>query len=494
MRLRGFVVALFPLLAISAAIADELPDSATLDSTFGTNGKVYYGNPLVAYSADYTSSAFEIADTAVQPDGKIVFAGYTDVTFDGTQYSGWVVGRLNANGSMDTGFGAYSGLGPPLAGYIFPYLGSVGNHATAIALRPNGQIVVAGNIHDSNDQLRKAVVIQYNADGSPDNSFGNNGAGATYLTPAAGDATYAGRIVLDSDGSIALAGTYFDQSANNNNFFFDRIAPQGNSHEPFQFIFGGPNADDHAFGVAIDNQGRYLASGYHRDAGGNYDCAVIRIDHDLYDVDRTFGYRSPDDYGYQTVSFDYGGDNNDSCNAVIAQGDYVILGGSAAESTYQAAALSLLDSTGSLVVLPSLTYAKFSFAYNQSNSGAVNTIEKLIVDPYETQYPYVYAIGSGRSGGSPHGPTFGIARVELPQSATFTIDPHFAGGGPVSEYFVARPDGVGLQMTSNQGTSAAFANGKLVVVGSTDSSGDIAAARFAPFDGIFKNGYEPPYF
>jgi hypothetical protein len=349
------------------------------------------------------------------------------------------------------------------------------------------------------DSLASAAVLQLNADGSVDTTWGD--AGVHAITPSASnDSLYAGRAILAGDGAVIMAGTYHQQSSNNNNFFFDRVAADGKSDEPFQFIFGGPNADAHAFGVAIDDQGRYLVSGYNRGAGGNYDCAVIRIDKDLYDVDRTFGYRDPDNYGYQTVAFDYGGDNFDSCNAVAMSGDYIILGGNATKPTsggnYQAAALALLDSSGALVVLPSSTYAKFSFAYGQSVAGAVNTIEKLILDPYETKYPYVYAIGSSQIGGSPHGTTLGIARVELPQSATFGIDPKFGGGAPVNEYFITRPDGIGLQQTTNQGNAATFVDGKLVVAGSTGpaAGGAVAVARFASFDGIFKNGCDEPYF
>ena len=240
---------------------------------------------------------------------------------------------------------------------------------------------------------------------------------------------YGGGIALDTDGTIAIAGIYHQQSTNNNQFHFTRVAADGKSGEPFQFAFGsGDNQDDHALGVAIDRQGRYLVSGYHRGAAGNYDCAVIRITRDLYDVDRTFNDIDPQDYGSLTLAFDYGGDNFDSCNTVAVQNDYIILGGNSTKpttgGTFQAATLALLDPNGALIETDCVNIcvpAKFAFAYSQSNAGAVNTIGKLIVDPYDTKFPNVYAVGSGRLGGSPHGQVFGIARLKLPQVALVPV-------------------------------------------------------------------------
>jgi len=64
----------------------------SLDSTFGTNGKVSYdlqaGSDDKAYSID------------IQLDGKIVIVGYSD---DGSDRAGAVI-RLNSNGTLDNTF------------------------------------------------------------------------------------------------------------------------------------------------------------------------------------------------------------------------------------------------------------------------------------------------------------------------------------------------------------------------------------------------------
>jgi len=469
MRSTPYTFVLSALLFTACAAADEVDDAAALDPTFGNAGKVI----ISAAAENAAASSATVVEVAAQADGKIVLAGNDD-------QNDIFVARLNTDGSLDSSF---------RDGGFARYCCGI---ADAIALRPDGRILMAYH-SPANGAL---FVLQLLANGADDSAFGL-GRGYTYVQPAAGDTLYGGRMLVQGDGSIALAGTYHQASTNNNEFFFDRVAVDGMSNTPFQFEFGsGSNQDDHAFGVAIDRQGRYLVAGYHRGAAGNYDCAVIRITADLYDVDRTFGYRSPDDYGYQTVAFDYGGDDFDSCNDVIVQNDYIILGGNATHptsgGTYQAAALALLDDSGELVTLPSMTYPKFAFAYGLSNAGKINTIGKLIADPYETKYPYVYAVGSGAITGVPYGTTAGVARLELPASVTFSIDPHFNGGSPANVYFAERHDGIGALTTMNNGNSAVFDKGKLVVVGST--YGNIAIARFAPFDGILKNGFDVPLY
>ena len=98
----------------------RLTPNGSLDPTFGTGGTatIDFG-PL----ADITGGA------ALQPDGKIVVAGYSQDTED------VALARLNANGSPDPTFGT--------AGKATVDFG-VATFGFAVALQPNGRIVVAG--------------------------------------------------------------------------------------------------------------------------------------------------------------------------------------------------------------------------------------------------------------------------------------------------------------------------------------------------------------
>jgi uncharacterized delta-60 repeat protein len=88
----------------------------SLDSGFGTNGKAIHLTP-----------SGRGLDSVLQPDGKIVVAGYGS--------EGSVIARYNANGSVDTSF-ANNGIFSTESGF---FVGS------GIALQPDGKIVGFGN-------------------------------------------------------------------------------------------------------------------------------------------------------------------------------------------------------------------------------------------------------------------------------------------------------------------------------------------------------------
>jgi uncharacterized delta-60 repeat protein len=94
----------------------RLRSNGTPDPTFDGDGTATIDVPSVF-----------LTGAALQPDGKIVVSGSSDGRF--------VVARLNANGSPDTGFGA--------AGKAIVEFG-VAAFAAAVARQPNGRIVVAG--------------------------------------------------------------------------------------------------------------------------------------------------------------------------------------------------------------------------------------------------------------------------------------------------------------------------------------------------------------
>jgi uncharacterized delta-60 repeat protein len=98
----------------------RLKPDGSLDTTFGSGGTT---------SVAFGSLANPLGGAVRQPDGKLVIAGYTQ---DGEDVA---VARLNANGSLDAGFGA--------AGKKTVDFGAA-TFGNAVALAPNGPIVVAG--------------------------------------------------------------------------------------------------------------------------------------------------------------------------------------------------------------------------------------------------------------------------------------------------------------------------------------------------------------
>jgi uncharacterized delta-60 repeat protein len=137
--------------------------NGNLDQSFGTNG--------IASLAGGSFSQ-ELVAVALQQDGKIVAVGN----------NGWrsgtrpaepgkrneiIVTRLDANGALDQSFagGGLLIMGSPR------YLWS----ARAIAIAPDGKLLIAGGFaDDENERVRSAVVlIRLNPDGTPDADFGS---------------------------------------------------------------------------------------------------------------------------------------------------------------------------------------------------------------------------------------------------------------------------------------------------------------------------------
>jgi uncharacterized delta-60 repeat protein len=122
-----------------------------IDTSFGTNGVVI--TDIINNNGGTRNNFLE--DIVVQPDGKIVGLG-------GGFGAGMV--RYNNDGSLDQSFGTG---------------GKVQTFGSALALQADGKIVVCGsfvsNYFQQQDFDEPWRISRYNADGTTDNSFGNNG-------------------------------------------------------------------------------------------------------------------------------------------------------------------------------------------------------------------------------------------------------------------------------------------------------------------------------
>jgi uncharacterized delta-60 repeat protein len=171
--------------ASGAAVSDfavlHYEANGILDTTFNGDGIaiVEPGN-----SADW------IYDMAVQPDGKILAAGYS---YSGLQNV--TVARFLPGGALDTTFGDQ--------GSVTYSVQDVDTYANDVIVQPDGKILVSvGNYFES-----RFITLRYNSNGTPDNSFGTNGV-ATISVGAQAD--YPVAMVLQPDGKIVVAGSSSD--------------------------------------------------------------------------------------------------------------------------------------------------------------------------------------------------------------------------------------------------------------------------------------------
>ena len=183
----------------------RLNANGTLDTSFGSGGKL-----LVPVG----SGGDEGQSVVVQPDGKIIVAGYSDAgSATGWDYS---LVRLNANGTLDTSFGSGGKVFVPVAG---------GNHSDdgrSVLLQADGKIVVAGNSYNGSNW--DFSLIRLNANGTLDTTF--SGDGKLLLPVGSGDDEgHGSNAVLQADGKIVVAG--YSHNGSTWDLSLTRINPNG---------------------------------------------------------------------------------------------------------------------------------------------------------------------------------------------------------------------------------------------------------------------------
>ena len=150
----------------------------TLDTSFGTNGYVQVAP---------TANGFNFADAVVldPQTGDIVIAG-GDI---GNQDVPELV-RLTPSGALDPSFGGGSGWVVDNAG--------AGSYLTGVVIDSSSRIVTIGT---------DGVVRRYAGNGSPDSGFGTNGHTGVVISPSGGFGFGTNALALQPDGQILIAGT-----------------------------------------------------------------------------------------------------------------------------------------------------------------------------------------------------------------------------------------------------------------------------------------------
>jgi uncharacterized delta-60 repeat protein len=227
-----------------------------LDTSFGSGGKVITGS-------GYDNVAYGVA---IQPDGKIVAAGKSrKFAVNGADYDyDFTLARRNADGSPD---GSFDG-----DGIVTTAFGSAYDYARAVALQPDGKIVAAGfSSNGANDDF---ALARYNPDGSLDTGFDGDGKVTTALGSSYDDA-YA--LALQPDGKIVVAGS--SSNGTNNDFALARYNPNGSLDASFdadgKLTTAIGSYFDSVYAVALQPDGKIVAAGYSSD-GQNYAFALAR--------------------------------------------------------------------------------------------------------------------------------------------------------------------------------------------------------------------------
>ena len=284
--------AVIPASSVSV-LASGIADG-TLDTTFGTNGKVT--TDIGRGDHDYGRSV------AVQSDGKIIVGG--ESTISGQM--DFSVVRYNTNGSLDTTFGNN--------GAVTTDFNNDEDSLLFITEQVSGKILAAG--YSGAWGSRRFVLARYNSNGSLDTTF--DGDGKVIAATTTSDTV--GSIALQSDGKIIAAGY---RSVNNE---LDISVLRYNQDGTFDTTFDtdgivttNVSTFDEAYSVALQPDGKIIVVGTSPIAGQG-DFTVLRYNTNG-SLDTTFDGETGTN-GNGIVTTDVGNNlDYDEANSVTVQTD-----------------------------------------------------------------------------------------------------------------------------------------------------------------------------
>ena len=270
--------------------------ASQFDQTFGSGGKVFYST---------VSGTGGRGDIEIQPDGKAVVIGMNgfevarfnlngtpDNTFDGDglaqvpslsqanalaiQTDGKIIvagfsggdmalTRFNSNGSLDTTFD-----GDGIAVLVLPDNQEIFD----IAIQPDGKIIVGGNTGNF-PTFQDFMVVRFNANGTPDASFGPTGIGVIQTSFNIIDSCSS--VALQTDGKIVAGGLAGDFSSTD--FALIRITATGSLDTTFDTdgkLTTSLRHQDFLNKVLIQPDGKIIATGNARNTGQDVDTVVVR--------------------------------------------------------------------------------------------------------------------------------------------------------------------------------------------------------------------------
>ena len=331
-----------------------------------------------------------IASIALLPDGKVLIGGDFR-SYNGTAWRG--IARLNANGSLDSGFN-------PVAGIFSGY---------AITLQPDGRILIGASFLNNSGTDPRGIA-RLNADGSLDTSF----------NPSTGVRGFVNSITLQPDRKILIGGgfTSYNGIARKD---IARLNADGSLDLGFD---PGMRSDNSFYALALQPDGKILI--------GSSNLMLFKGT-----VRRSIARLNPD--GSLDMGFNLGNGANSTVQSVALQPDGKILIGGLFTS-YNGTArnrIARLNADGSLDT---------GF---DPGAGANSTVQSVTLQPDGK-------ILIGGSFSSYNGTARNrIARLNADGSLDTGFDPD-AGANNTIQEVVKQPDGkilIGGEFTSYNGTA-----------------------------------------
>jgi len=209
---------------------------------FLTNGAVDNSFGFGGFSVlDFMGGDDYGMDVAVAPDGKIVVGG---TTFNGARLV-YGVARFNPNGTADTSFDQDGKQ-------LFEFVAGLTHQVEAMLVQPDGRIILGGRVGSD------FGLVRFNESGTVDGSFGSGGSTRTDMggTDALCDLAFTGT------GGFVAAGS---RQLGNSDFALACYTPAGNLNASFGSggrAFADLGINDVAFAVDVRSDSTIVVAGH----------------------------------------------------------------------------------------------------------------------------------------------------------------------------------------------------------------------------------------
>jgi len=429
-----------------------------LDPSFAGNGK-----EPVGFTSNGSATPAIATAMLVQPDGKIVLAGYSGTTTLST-----ALARLNPNGGLDDTFG---GNGDGRVGGLFVKQAGVPDFAQAVARQGDGKIVVFGQISNS------GYVVRLTALGELDLTFDGDGK-VLYPLVESGTVSFVAGAIM-SNGNILASGSYDAGSGGGPtllNVLFDDTG-QVLAAQNVSTVF---SLDKGAMVMQPDGKAVIAVT------GGAGNCNVIRdnVGAASLSLDGDFGIG-----GIATFGWNLGGDNVDYCYALALQRDgKILMGGQARSDASGGSRASILRLLTGGTLDPG--FGKKDFVFASGATGIPNIGTAILV---QNDQRIVLAGIAGTADPALEPQDFAALRLFTDGSldATFTASTPGSSLGKVV---------FGFETGASGRTDTAFAAGlqgnRIVMAGYRETSNSAKIAQFAiarlENNKVFADGFEAP--
>lgn len=214
------------------------------------------GSLDTSFGAGQSGVADQVLALAIQPDGRIVIGGWFTEVNGVTRHH---LARLNADGTLDMSFGG--GVG--------------GSHVRTLAVQPDGRIVIGGEFTQVNGAPRTRIA-RLNADGTLDTSFGQGQNGVNVVLYA---------VALQADGRVLIGGNFTQVNGVARNGIA-RLNADGTLDASFGTGQSGTN--NWVFAMAAQTNGQIVIGGLFTQVNGAPRNSIARLNVDGT-LDTTFG-------------------------------------------------------------------------------------------------------------------------------------------------------------------------------------------------------------